>query len=221
MATLQVILLALASTVRPTSLAATYALLGSAAPRRYVTAYLIAGLAFTVVFGLVIVLVVGEIDIDAGRDATKARAEIAGGLVALAFAVLVLRGRLLHQLPAGDLHREPGRWGRLVTEKLTLRTAIAAGPATHLPGIFYLLALNVIVAHHPRAAGAVAQVLIYNAIWFALPLAALVLCIADPAVARRFVGAINDWARRRPRAIAGGTLLAVGLLLLATGLARL
>jgi hypothetical protein len=221
MTTLQVILLALASTVRPTSLAATYALLGSSEPRRYMTAYVVAGLALTIVFGLFVVVALDGIDVRAGTSGTKAAAEIAGGVVALAVGVLVLRGRFVRAGPAGDLPSRPGRWDRLVNERLTLRTAILAGPATHLPGIFYLLALNTIVAHKARLGGAVAELLVYNVIWFVLPLAALVVCIADPGAARDFVGAVSVWARARTRVIVPAALFAVGALLLVSGLLHL
>src|SRR4029079_10055479 len=53
--TFEVILLALASTIRPTSLAAVYTLLSSPAPRRLMIAYVIAGLTFTIAFGALVV----------------------------------------------------------------------------------------------------------------------------------------------------------------------
>ena len=49
--TIEVVLLALASTVRPTSLAAVYVLVGSESPRRLMIVYITAGLAFTIGFG--------------------------------------------------------------------------------------------------------------------------------------------------------------------------
>jgi len=60
--TLELIVLALATAVRPTSLAAIYALLSSSAPRRLMTLYVIAGTAFTLVVGLLVLsrsLVIG------------------------------------------------------------------------------------------------------------------------------------------------------------------
>jgi hypothetical protein len=219
--TLQVMLLALASTVRPTSLAATYALLGTGEPRRYMTAYVISGLLFTVLFGTIVVVAVGGIDIRSGTTTTKAVAELAGGVLALVLGMLVLRGRLVRGGPAGDLPGHASRWDRLVEGRLTLRTAILAGPATHVPGIFYLLALNLIVAHRPGIAGALAEVLLYNAIWFALPLAALAVCVADPDAARSFVGAVNAWARAHRRAVALAALFGVGSMLVINGLVHL
>lgn len=217
--TLEILLLALATAVRPTSLAATYALLASGAPRRLMTAYVAAGLAFTILFGLVVVLAVGGIDIGAGSSRTTSEADIAGGAIALVLALLVHRGQVLRARPAGDLPRHPGRWDRLLEERLTMRTALLAGPATHLPGIFYLLALNVIVSHQPVRAAALLEVLLYNAVWFAIPLAALVVCIVDPQVARDVVGAISVWVRRNRHAIAVAGLTLAGVVLLARGLA--
>jgi hypothetical protein len=49
--TLEVILLGLASTIRPTSMAAVCALLATAAPRRLMVVYVCAGMAFTIAVG--------------------------------------------------------------------------------------------------------------------------------------------------------------------------
>jgi hypothetical protein len=219
--TIEVILLALASTVRPTSLAATYALLASAAPRRLMTAYVLAGLAFTVLFGLVVVLAIGGINIGAGSSRTKAEAEIVGGVVALVLAWLVRTGRFKVGGPAGDLPRPKGRWDRLLEERLTLRTALLAGPATHIPGIFYLLALNLIVTHERGRGGALLEVALYNVIWFALPLAALVICVVDPGIARNAIGSVNGWARRHAQRLSVAVLAAMGVVLLVGGIAGL
>ena len=67
---------------------------------------------------------------------------------------------------ADDAPKAGGRWDKLREHRLTTRTAALAGPATHIPGLFYLMALNVIVAHQPKVPGGVIEVLIYNVIWF-------------------------------------------------------
>ena len=54
-----------------------------------------------------------------------------------------------------------------------MATAAFAGVATHVPGLIYIVALNQIAAGRPRDAAAVTQVLVYNLLWFAIPLAAL------------------------------------------------
>jgi hypothetical protein len=57
--------------------------------------------------------------------------------------------------------------------------------ATHLPGLFYLVALNSIAGDDPPLDGAVLQVLLYNAIWFSVPVAAFVLADRHPSGRRR------------------------------------
>lgn len=216
--TIEIIFLALVSTVRPTSMAALYALLSTASPRRLLTIYIVAGLTFTVSFGLLVIWAFNGIRINAGTDQTKGIAEIAGGIVMLIFAVCALTGRI------GGPHAEEapkprGRWGRLFEHRLTARTAAVAGPTTHIPGLFYLVALNVIVAHQPKMLVGLVEVLIYNAIWFAIPIGALAVCIVAPATARDGVGALEQWTRLNSRLIVivvsfaiGGALLIRGVL---------
>jgi hypothetical protein len=85
---LEVILLALLSTVRPTSLAAVYALLSAPNPRRLMTIYNAVGIVFTVGFGLVVIWAFNGIRYDAGSDETMGVAEIAGGILVIGFATV-------------------------------------------------------------------------------------------------------------------------------------
>src|ERR1044072_591610 len=84
----------MASTIRPTSVAAIYALLGHRSPRALMSAYVLAGLAFTIAFGLVVVYALHGIHIQPGTDRAKAIAEIIGGAGALAFGIALLTGRV-------------------------------------------------------------------------------------------------------------------------------
>src|SRR5262245_33435197 len=97
-------LLALASTVRPTSLAAVSALLAGDSRRRLMCAYVTGGLAFTIVFGVIVVSVFHGIHLHAGADQTKGIADIVGGVVLLALGLGVLTGviRRRPQDPASD-----------------------------------------------------------------------------------------------------------------------
>ena len=83
----EIFVLALASTIRPTSLAAVYTLVSHDGRRRLMWAYVVAGLAFTVAFGAVIVGATHGIHLGSGTNKTKGIADIAGGIVALAFGV--------------------------------------------------------------------------------------------------------------------------------------
>jgi hypothetical protein len=216
--TVQVVLLALASSIRPTSLAAVYALLSADAPRWLMAVYVAAGLAFTVAFGLLVISVFSGIDLGAGTGRTKGIAEIAAGIVVLTLAFAVLTGRV--RLARGDDSPEPGRrWNKVLSRRLTVRVAALAGPVTHIPGIFYLVALNLIVANHASASGRLLEVLTYNAIWFAIPLGALAVCIVAPDAAREAVAVVQRWTRDHLRAILlvvstglGGALLVQGAL---------
>lgn len=214
--TVEILLLALASTVRPTSLAAVYALLAADEPRRLMIAYVVAGLTFTIGFGLLVVLAFHGVNINAGTDRTKGIAEIAGGVLVLVFAALVLNGRVGGRHP-DDAPGPSGRWKALLEQRLTLRTAALAGPVTHIPGLFYLVALNVIVAHQPSAAEGLFELVLYNAVWFLIPICALAVCIVEPSVARHAVGAIAEWTRQHTRSIMLIVSFAVGTALVVRG----
>ncbi|HVP02681.1 MAG TPA: GAP family protein [Solirubrobacteraceae bacterium] len=215
--TIEIILLALASTVRPTSLAAVYALLAADEPRRLMTVYVLAGLAFTLAFGLLVIWVFSGVPVSTGTDQAKGIAEIIGGLAMLAFAIGVSTGRVGGR-HADDAPKAPSRWHGLLERQLTPRTAAIAGPATHVPGLFYLVALNVIVAHHLNPFDGLAEVVIYNLIWFAIPILALAACIFRPDVAREGVGAISDWTRRNSRRIVIIVSFVVGAALVVRGI---
>jgi hypothetical protein len=209
---IEIFALALACTVRPTSVAAVYALLSHDAPRRLMGAYVAAGLAFTLVFGAIVVGATQGIHLNSGTD--KAIADIAGGSLALAFGIGVLTG-LIQGRHGGDA---PG--GRLKTaldRRLTIRTAAVAGPATHIPGLFYVIALNVIIAHNAAITGEAIALVVYNVVWFALPILALVTCITDPEVARRLVRAVEQWTHDHAREILLVASFSVGTALVTRG----
>jgi hypothetical protein len=215
--TAEIIVLALLTAVRPTSLAAVYALLSDDAPRRLMVVYVASGLAFTIGIGFLVVLAFDGIDVQSGSSHTKGVAQLAGGIVVLAFALGVLTRRVGgHQ--AEDAPKPDRRWERLLNHRPTARTAALAGPATHIPGLFYLVALNLIVAHRGHPVEGLVQVLIYNVVWFAIPIAALATCIVRPATARDAVEAIQAWTKRHARAIVLAVSFGVGAVLVVRGL---
>lgn len=215
--TVEVILLALASTIRPTSLAAVYTLLSGASPRRLMTAYVIAGLLFTILFGALVVWAFHGVHVSSGTNRAKGIADIAGGVIVLGFAGLMLTGRVSGPR-ATDAPRAPSRWERVLDRHRTLRTAAVAGPATHIPGIFYLVALNVIVAQDLSVSAGLIQILVYNVIWFALAITALAICIVRPSAARTAVEAVTGWTRQHTRTVLLVVSLVVGAALLIHGL---
>jgi hypothetical protein len=217
---LEILVLALASSVRPTSLAAVYALLSHDGRRRLMWAYVAAGLAFTLGFGAVIVGATHGIHLHSGSSKTKGIADIVGGAAAIAFGIGVATGRISRNR-ADDAPVGPGRMQSALGRRVTTRTAALAGPATHIPGLFYLIALNVIVAHHVAFTRKAFALLTYNLVWFALPLAALAICVVRPEAARSFIGRVGGWTREHAREIllvvsfgAGAALVVRGVLTL-------
>jgi Sap, sulfolipid-1-addressing protein len=216
----EIFALALASSVRPTSLAAVYALLSHDGRRGLLVSYLVAGLAFTLAFGALILGVTHGIHVGSGTGRTKAIADIAGGIAALAFGVAFATGRI-GRGRTDDAPRSPGRMRSALGRRLTTGTAALAGPATHIPGLFYLIALNVIVAHNVEIPEKTIALVTYNAVWFAVPIAALVICIVRPAAARAFVRSIEQWARDHVRGILLGVSFSAGTALVIRGILSL
>ena len=211
---IEILVLALASTVRPTSLAAVSAILSHDSRRRLLVAYVAAGLAFTIAFGVVVVFVLHGIHLHSGSDRTKGIADIVGGVAALLFGCVVLTGRI----PRRSDHDVPGvGWKARLDRQLTVTAAAIAGPLTHLPGLFYLIALNVIVALNPRVPGGLLAVAIFDAIWFALPIAALATCTVNPVAAQDAVASVQRWTAQHSRALLLGTSFTVGVALVIRG----
>ena len=75
------------------------------------------------------------------------------------------------------------RFGRDLRNAST-RNVVAAGIGTHLPGLIYLAALNAIASERPAPVDAALQVAIYDALWFLVPFASLVLAVVRPGAAR-------------------------------------
>lgn len=214
---IEIFVLALASTIRPTSLAAVYALLSHDSRRPLMWAYVAVGLAFTVGFGLLVVYAFHGIHIEAGADRTKGIADVVGGAAALIFGLAILTGHVRSH-DAGDAPRVGGAGRKaLLHRRFTLRTAALAGPLTHLPGLFYLIALNVIVAHDPRLPRGLLAVATYNAVWFALPILALAACIVRPDAAMAVVGSVESWAKDHSRTVLLVVSLTVGSALVVRG----
>jgi Sap, sulfolipid-1-addressing protein len=201
-----VLLLALASAPRPAGITALYALLSASSRRPVVVAYVAAGFTFSVAVGVLVVAIFHGAGIDYRGTDVYAVIELLGGLATLGFAIAVGAGR--RELPSRDRsnREEPTIVRRL--RNPTVTTASVAGVATHVPGVFYIVALNAIVAEGPSLFAGVLQVLLFNAIWFAATIAAVVIFLLRPGVARRALARVDNWARRHAR---GVTVLVFGL----------
>jgi hypothetical protein len=216
----EALILAAASAVRPsTSLAAVYALLSSPSPRTPLGAFVAAGLTFSVAIGVLVVTVMHGVDLPGGPSARTAVVDLLGGTAMLGFAVGVGSGRVRRQ---GE-RRAPGDGRRVVAmlRRPTPRVAAAAGVATHVPGLFYLVALNAIASGQPRTGEAIVEVLAYNAIWFSVPVAAFVLLGRPGSETLARVARVNGWARRHEQALLVAVFATVGAYLVIKGVAGL
>ncbi|MHA6793946.1 GAP family protein [Pseudonocardia bannensis] len=214
----EALVLALSSVVRPTSTAALYAMLSTRHPQRLLAAYLLAGLAFSLGIGIVVVTVLQQRAVTPAVAASRTVVDMVLGAAALGYAA----GTWAGWSPRPDPDRVPrdSRFRRRL-QNLSPSGAALAGVLTHLPGVFYLAALNAIIRSAGGVADAVLQVLVYNAIWFSTAIAALFLSVFRPALSRELVGRVSDWGRRRKREIVVVLFGAVGVYLLVKGVLAL
>jgi hypothetical protein len=203
----EALLLALSTVVRPTTLAALFAILATRGPQRLLLAYVTAGVAFTLAVGTLVVLLLAGLVSATSSSVARPILDLVLGGAALGYAGAVWAGwapRRRERPPDS-----PG-WLQRRLASLTPRGAAVAGVLTHLPGLVYLAALNAIAGStggHP--ADGVLQVAVYVAIWFSLPLVALLLYARRPGLPQELLELLGGWSRRHRRVI---TVLFLGVL---------
>ncbi|HWN27514.1 MAG TPA: GAP family protein, partial [Actinomycetospora sp.] len=148
--------------------------------------------------------------------------DVALGVVALVWAVLRATGRTPRWRPGRRRDRAPR--SSVLPEALATRLraptppAVAgAGVVTNLPGLYYLAALVAILQTHPGPVGGVAQVLVYNLLRFAVPVALLVLVVLRPDRTLEIVGAVHAWGRRNATVLLVAVVGGVGAYLVVKG----
>jgi hypothetical protein len=211
-----VLVLGLISALRPaTSHAAVFALLRAPAAARALLVFAAAGLAASMLVGLLAVGVLNGAGGAFGHSTFAAVFDLLAGVAALGFAVGVQRGGLDRRRG-----RSPGRATSALAVRLqrpSVATAATAGVATHVPGLIYLVALNAIAASDPGPAAALAQVALYNLLWFAIPLGALALVLRSPATATAFLDRLTAWGRRHQDRLLVALFGALGVYLATKG----
>jgi len=218
------LVLACASVIRPLSVAAVYAMLSAPRPTRSLMAYIGAGFVFSTGLGIVLVVVLGELAGSRAPDEAHAAIALVLGAVSLGYAAGLLSGRL--QGPARDTIRaSPGpssnSWlGRQLADLSGTRAALA-GVLTHKPGLFYLAALSAITNSTSSNANRIFQVALYNAIWFAMPVAALALATHRPVELQDFLRRMTEWIWRRQRVIMVTAFGLLGAYLIVRGVVEL
>jgi hypothetical protein len=188
-------------------------------PPRLLVAYIACGASVSVVVGVAIVA--GAHGVHGEFGDANLLVDLVGGALALGFAAGIWQGRVGGG--STKVRDEGGRWSWALDRmrRPSLRIAAGAGVATHFPGLFYLLALNAIAGDEPGPADAVAQVLVYNAIWFSPAIGALVMSGTRPEQTRATLERVQDWGRRNRRVLATVVFGILGVFLLARGLIEL
>jgi hypothetical protein len=213
---IELVLLGLASALRPSSLVVVYALVRERSPSRLMAAYVIAGLAFVFAVGAVVLLVFSGIELKSGTRRTKGIAELAAGILALGLGLALLLGRARLE-KATSAPGPSGRLERLRRREFSTRTAAVAGAATHIPGLLYLLALDLIVSQEPDLGSELVQLGVYDALWFVPPILVLAICVLDPETARRGTRRFELWAGAHARTILSVVTVGVGAWLVING----
>jgi hypothetical protein len=210
---LDVIVLGFANAVRPTALAVTYALLAAPRPWRLLAAFVGAGLTFSLAIGILVVAVMNGAEVRSGATSFDAVVKLLAGVAAIGFSAGLFAGRVM---PGRRTESDPSWVSRRLRDP-SLKVAAAAGVTTHLPGLFYLVALNAISAEDPSLLWGVTQVVVFNALWWSVPIASLVLSLLRPEQTRESLGRVNAWVRRNQQAILAAVFAVVGLYLTAKG----
>jgi hypothetical protein len=201
------IVLAVLNAGRPAGIAAVYALLLAKNPVRLLAAYIAVGFVWSFAIGLIVVRALHGAEISGSSTAT-AVISLGLGAAAMGFAAAFASGKVTLRAP-GRLSGGDGRMSRTLRDP-SLKVAAGAGIATHLPGLFYLLGLNAISDTDPNLLSSVVDVLGFNVIWFAVPIAAQVMAVRHPERARAALEAFNAWVRDRQRGLAILAFSAIG-----------
>ena len=202
------ILLAIVNALRPTGVAAVYALLSTPRPRRLLVAYIAVGFAWSFAVGILVVGVLHGVKVETRSSTVNSVVSLGLGAAAAGFAAGIATGRI--ETPSPGRSTGQSRVARALRDP-TLAVAAGAGVATHLPGLFYLLGLNAISETGPGLAVGAVNVLIFDAIWFAIPIAALAVALRRPAAARMALDRGSAWARRYQRQLATVVFAVVGV----------
>lgn len=213
---IEALVLAVMSALRPAGLGAVSALLASPRPTRPLAAFVAAGLTMSVVSGVIVVTALHGVRVETGTSTVNAIIELSGGTAALGFAVGFASGRVQMGARAGRGDGDSGLVQRL--RNPSARVAAGAGVLTHLPGLFYLLGLNAIASKDPGFVDGIIEVLIFDAIWLTIPVTALVFSVRNPVAVQDLIARASAWTHRHERTLLTIAFIGVGAYFTAHGI---
>lgn len=202
--------MAAAVSLEPFRVAMTVVMLNRPRPALQLAAFLCGGYAMGLSVGAVALLAV-ESRLPQSAHFTLPRVQIAIGVLALVAAAAL----------AGTTGRErtPPAWLTGLLTGPSLWVAGVAGLGIALPSLDYLAALAVIAAGTTEQATRLTAVLVFNVVAFTSVQVPLLACLLAPERTRAAMTRLDGWMRARRRRAAATLLAAVGVVLLAVGLA--
>jgi hypothetical protein len=220
----EVFVLAVVSALDAGLLTAAVVLLGRPRPARQLGAYLIGGMGFSIVFGLVIVLALHGSNLLTGR--AQAIIGVVAGALLLVVAVAVGSGRALQWHPRRTGKREDDHPRRQSFQDRALGNdslwiAWAAGAVYSAPGAYYLAGLALLVRLKAAVSTSVLAVLGFNVIQFALIEIPLIALLVAPDRARSLTEKLSRWMTAHRRILIVVIAGAVGAYLLISGISDL
>ena len=212
-----ILLYALAAAVFPLLLACVALMISRPDPRWLLLAFYGGGMIVSVSAGIVVLGVFEDDGSVLGSTASQPDpgTSIAAGLVSLALAWLMARGR--H--PPRRAKRAGPSWAERHLERANAAVAFGVGAAINLPGPFYLLALGEIARGPYDTAQSLALILLFNAIMFTLLEVPLVGYVVRPEQTATQVTRLARWLNANGLRVMGWLIGAVGAGLIAQGIA--
>ena len=219
----EIFLLALASAVNPTMLAAVTLMLTLERPERLLLGYLLGGMLVSVGPGLVLVSSSAGSDLfSSSKELISPTLDLVLGLIALLVGYVLATDRDA-RLEERRRHRKQQRgdrkpWSQRVLGRGSARVAFALGAMLNLPGLYYLLALGKIDQAHYGAGAEVMLLIAFNLIMFTLAEVPLLGYAIAPDRTRAAVGRFNHWLVGHARKIAIAVVFAAAIYLCGRGM---
>jgi hypothetical protein len=220
--------LAFGSAANPKLIALDLLLIENRRPRAMFASILAGGLSMATAVGLVDVLVVHADAINAQKK-VSAGVDLAVGLVLLAFAALVLTGRIPSRRRASRGSADPakprkgkgGGWAQRALREPRLLLAFGIGALVGLPGAEYLAALHMLVTGHYSTATRVVAVIVFAVIEFLLIIVPWRCLELWPERTARLLTRCQTWLAGHVTQLIVAICLAVGTYLTISALVRL
>ncbi|OBH43758.1 hypothetical protein A5690_21180 [Mycobacterium intracellulare] len=221
--------MALAVSLEPFRIGMTVLMLNRPRPLMQLLAFVAGGFAMGLTVGASVLFLLRRVLLRSTYF-TLPRVQILIGALALA-AAAGLAAKIVadRRRGSGDVPPDRDRAGpawlttraRRLLDGRSLWVAAAAGLGIALPSVDYLAALAVILASGAPVMTQLGALLMFNVIAFSLVEIPLVAYLLAPTATRAAMTALQDWIRSRRRIEIAALLVAVGLVLLAVGLADL